>query len=76
LIVGHRDIYFAKKILNSFVCVEIGILVEKLNVFEGHSFPEAITKNMQIGNVFLVFKYPVICKQKISKSSFIFLKLM
>jgi len=29
LIVGHRDIYYAKKILNSFVCVAVRILVEK-----------------------------------------------
>jgi len=29
LIAGHRDIYYAKKILNSFVCVEVRILVEK-----------------------------------------------
>jgi len=29
VIVGHRDIYYAKKILNYFVCLEIRILVEK-----------------------------------------------
>jgi len=29
LIVEHRDILYAKKILNSFVCVKVRILVEK-----------------------------------------------
>jgi len=29
LIVGHRDIYYAKKILNFFVCVEVRILVAR-----------------------------------------------
>ena len=29
LIVGHRDINYAKKILNNFVCVEVRILLEK-----------------------------------------------
>jgi len=28
-IVGHRDIYFSKEILNYFVCVEVCFLVEK-----------------------------------------------
>jgi len=29
LIVGHGVIYYSKKILNSFVCVEVRILEEK-----------------------------------------------
>ena len=29
LIVGNREIYFAKKILNYFLCLEVRILVEK-----------------------------------------------
>jgi len=36
LSVWHRDIYYAKKILNYFVCVEVRIFVENLNVYEGH----------------------------------------
>ena len=27
------------------------------------TFPEAITINMQIGNDYIVFKYPVMCKK-------------
>jgi len=42
LIVGHRDIDYAKKILNPFVCVEVRIFVEKLNVYEGHILPRPI----------------------------------
>jgi len=40
------------------------------------TFPEAITTNMQIGNDSFVFRYPVTCKQKISKFTIILLKLM
>ena len=41
LIVGHRDIYYAKKVLNYFGCVEFRIPVEKWNIneatfFQGH----------------------------------------
>jgi hypothetical protein len=32
LIVGHRDIYYAKKILNYFLCVGVRILVGKWNI--------------------------------------------
>ena len=35
---GQRDTYSAKKILNSVVCVEVIILVEKCFVYEGHIF--------------------------------------
>jgi len=38
LIIVHRDIYYAKRILNSFVRVGVRILVEKCNVYEGHIF--------------------------------------
>jgi hypothetical protein len=38
LIVEHRVIYYAKKILNFFIYVEFRILVEKWNVYEGHTF--------------------------------------
>jgi len=31
--VGHRDIYYGKKIFNSFVSVELWILVKKWNVY-------------------------------------------
>jgi len=46
--VGHRDIYYAKKILNSFVCVEVRIIVEKLNVYEGHIFPSPFLKTCRL----------------------------
>jgi hypothetical protein len=40
------------------------------------TFSEAIATNMQIGKDFFVFKFPVTCKQKISKLKLILLKLM
>ena len=45
-------------------------------MYEAQNFPEAITTNMQIGYDSFVFKYPVTCKQKISKFTLIVLKLM
>jgi len=38
------------------------------------TFPEAITTNMQIGNEFFMFIYPVNCKK--SKFSLFLMKLM
>jgi len=40
------------------------------------TFHEAITTNMQNEDEFLVFTYPVRCKQKISKFTLFLLKLM
>ena len=73
--VGHRDIYYAKNI-NFFICVEVRILCKKVKYVWGAHSPEAITTNMQIGYDSFVFKYPVTCKQKISKFTLILLKLM
>ena len=42
---------------------------KKLKCIWRSYFTEAITTTMQIGNDFLVFKYPLTCKQKISKFS-------
>ena len=48
----------------------------KLKYIWSSYFPVAIITHMQIGNDFFVFKYPVTCKQKISKFSLFLLKLM
>ena len=56
-----------KKILNFFICVEVRILCKELKYAWSSHFPEAITTNMLIGIDSFVFKYPVRCKQKISK---------
>ena len=73
---GFRDIYYAKKILNFFIWVEVRILCKKVKYEWSSHFPEAITTNMQLGNDSFVFEYPVTCKQKISKFTLIFMKLM
>ena len=65
-----RHILCEKNILNSFVCVEIKIVVEKWNLYEGHNFSEAITTHMQIGNDFLEFKYPVNVKKFSNSNNF------
>ena len=73
--VGHRGIYNAN-ILNFFIWVEVRILCKKLIYVWSSHFPEAITTNMQLGNDYFVFEYPVTCKQKISNFTLILLKLM
>ena len=70
---GH---ILCKKILNFVICVEVRILCKRVEYVRSSHFPEAITTNMQIGNNSFVFKYPVTCKQKISKITLILLKLM
>ena len=48
LIVGHRELYYAKKILKAFVCVEVRILVEKGNVYEGKIFPRSLLQTCRL----------------------------
>jgi len=48
LIVGHGDIYYTKKILKTFVCVEVRILAEKCNVYEGRNFPRPLTQTWRL----------------------------
>jgi len=46
--VGHRVIYYAKKILNSFVCLEVRILVEKWNMYEDHIFTRPLLQTFRL----------------------------
>jgi len=48
LIFGHRDNFYAKKILNPFVFVEIRILVEKWNEYEGHILPRPLLQTCRL----------------------------
>jgi len=48
LILGHRDIYYAKKILNAIVCVEVRILVGKWHIFEAHIFPRPLLQTCRL----------------------------
>jgi len=48
LIVEYCEIYYAKKILNTFECVEFRILVEKWNVYEGHIFPISLLQTCRL----------------------------
>jgi len=58
---------FGKKILNFFICGKVRILCKNVKYVCSLHFPKAITRNMLIGNVSFVFKYPVTCKQKYFK---------
>jgi len=73
LIDEHSDIYYLKKI-HSYVW-RLEFLWKSEVIWSSH-FPVTITTNMLIGNYFLVFKYTVKSKQKISKFLLFLLKLM
>ena len=66
--VGNRDIYYAKKTLNFFICVQFRILCKNVKYVWSSHFPEGITTNMQLGNDSFVFEYPVTCKKKFQNS--------
>ena len=55
LIVGHRDIYISKKILKSLVCVDVRILVENWNVYEGHIFPRPLKQTCRLETTTLYY---------------------
>ena len=38
LFVWHRDVYYTKLMLNTFVCVEVRILVEMWNIYKDQNF--------------------------------------
>ena len=63
LIVGNRDINYAKKILNAFVCVEVRNLVEKWNIYEVQIFLRPLLQTCRLETTFFVFKCPVTCKK-------------
>jgi len=48
LIVGHRYIYYEKKLLKTFLCVEVRILVEKWNIYEGHIFARSLLQTCRL----------------------------
>jgi len=39
---GHRDIYYANKSFNYFICVEVRNIEGKLNIYESHIFPRSL----------------------------------
>jgi len=45
---ASRHILCEKKILNTFLCVELRILVEKSNVYEGHIFPRPLLQTCRL----------------------------
>jgi len=67
LIVVHRDIYYAKKLLKTFECVELRIHVAKWNVYEGHIFQRPLlltcrleTISLRLNNRLLVKKIQIL----------------
>jgi len=66
--VGHRDIYYAKKILNAFVCVEFRILVEKWNAYEGHIFPRPLLQIWRLEKTSFCLNTRLLVNKKFSNS--------
>ena len=48
LIVGHLDIYYAKKGIKFFVCVEVRFLVEKWIIYEAHIFRKSLVRTCRL----------------------------
>jgi len=74
LIVGHRAIYYAKIILNSFVCVEDRILVGKWNVYESHIFPRPLLQTCRLETTSLCLNTRLLVN-KIFKFFIIFIEI-
>ena len=60
--VWHRDTYYGKNILNTFVCVEVRILVEKWNVYEDHIFPRPFLQSCRLETTSLCLNTRLIIK--------------
>ena len=66
--VGYLDIYYAKKILNTFVCVEFRIPVEKWNVYEDHIFPRPLLQTCRLDTNSLCLNTRVKLNKKFPKN--------
>ena len=49
--VGHRDIYYEKKILNFFVCMEVRILCKKEKYVWSHIFPKPLQQTCRLETI-------------------------
>ena len=54
-----------EKIFNSFVCVEVWILVEKWNVYEGHIFPRPLLQTCRMEKTSLCLNTRLIVNKKL-----------
>ena len=66
---------FGEKILNSSVCVEVRILVEMWNIYEGHIFPRPLIQTCRLETTSLCLNNKLDEKNKFQISLFLF-KLM
>jgi hypothetical protein len=76
LSVGHRGTYYCEKKIRFIHMCGGWNSCRKVQYAWSPHFPLSITTNMQNGNGFFVFKYPVKCKQKISNFTYFLLKLL
>ena len=68
LIVRHPEIYYAKKILNNFVCEEDRILVEEWNVYEGYIFPRSLLQTCRLETTSLCLNTRLLVNKKLTNS--------
>ena len=59
MIVGYLDIYYAKKILNYFRCVEVRIFVQKWIIYEAHILPRSLVQSSRFETNSLCLNTPL-----------------
>jgi len=69
---GHRDIYYAKKILKYFVVVEIRIVVEKWIVYEGHILPRTLLQTCRFEKTTLCLNTGLLVNKKFPNSHYFY----
>ena len=72
LIVWHRDIYYKKKIINPFVCVEVRILLEKWYVYGGHIFPMPLLLTCRLEMTSLCLNTQILVNKKFPNSHYFY----
>jgi hypothetical protein len=63
-----------KKILNTFLCVEVRILVEKLNVYEGHISPRPFIQTCWLETTSLCLNTRLLVNKKFPNSHYFYWK--
>ena len=69
---GYRDIYYAKKILNTFACLEFRILVGKKIVYECHILPRPLLQTWRLETTSLCLNTRLLLNKKFPNSHYLY----
>ena len=61
-----------EKVLNFFVCMDVRILLEKWNVYEGHFFPRTLLQPCRLETTFLCLNTRLIVNNKFPNSHYFY----